>query len=141
MRLKGLFAVCLWAFLAFTILWSVAALATLVSTWLLVLSIPAACLLTWLFNRFVNWASQPKDDRRLACRLGMHRWYLDNAMFSSVERCNHCPAVDDKYDASRMDYERYLWEQNKDLPFEVACGKVARDLTMNSPSEAGFGQS
>ena len=75
----------------------------------------------------------------LRCRLGLHSWYRDSAYFRSVERCNHCPRVDDLKAAKDLEYERWLWEKYSDqgLSFDVTLFKVADDLLSQQANEEG----
>lgn len=67
--------------------------------------------------------------RKFMCRLGFHSWYLDSGMFSRVNRCNYCLAVDSKEHAEQVDYERKLWaEENTDNNFLATADKVAKRL-------------
>lgn len=63
------------------------------------------------------------------CRLGLHQWYGDSAIFSSVDRCSRCLAVKDEDAAKRLDQERQLWEEERGSEdFEKSMGRVYSKL-------------
>jgi hypothetical protein len=68
---------------------------------------------------------------RLRCKVGLHQWYTDSAMFSAVCRCNYCPAVGNRTEAAVVDQERALWALYQDLPFEEGLRRVHADLITN----------
>lgn len=74
---------------------------------------------------------------RLLCHLGLHNWYWDSALYSSVERCNFCPAVKDPIAVAQLDRERQLWKETREeepgLGFHALSGRVATRLF--SPEE------
>ena len=69
-----------------------------------------------------------KSRKPLRCTFGFHSWYLDSGLFFSVNRCNDCPAVDNKERAKLLDRERKLWEEEKQDSFFDTAGRVAEKL-------------
>lgn len=69
---------------------------------------------------------------RLLCRLGLHSWYANGSYFTTVDRCNFCPAVSDQFLAAQQDREGQLWkeiqEAEPDLDLDTFTGKVAVEL-------------
>lgn len=76
---------------------------------------------------------------RLLCKLGIHQWFTDGAMFSSVRRCNLCPAVDNERDAAELCRERGLWEQYGDLDAEAQWAAVAKGFATGEVPREGAG--
>ncbi len=67
--------------------------------------------------------------RSLLCWLGLHQWYCDSAIFSSVDRCSRCSAVKDEDAAKRLDQERRLWEKERGSEdIEKSMGRVYSQL-------------
>lgn len=48
----------------------------------------------------------------LRCRLGLHRWSRDGAMFSSADICVYCTRPANADDAARLALERELWVES-----------------------------
>lgn len=60
-------------------------------------------------------------------------------MFSSVERCNTCPAVSDEAAAKKVDRERELWqaEDTQNLS-DASFGRVFRKLMLEPEASNGL---
>jgi hypothetical protein len=71
-----------------------------------------------------------KDGRRWLCRLGFHSEFWDSAIFYSVKRCCHCPAVENQFAARRLAREREIWAEELALGtiFLEVLGRVAQRL-------------
>lgn len=69
---------------------------------------------------------------RLLCLVGFHSWYIDGSYFTSVNRCNFCPAVTDPFLAARQDHERQLFTEIREaepgLDFDVLAERVSEKL-------------
>lgn len=74
----------------------------------------------------------PKTPKPWPCRLGLHRWYCDGAIFYSIERCSRCPTVKNPLVALWLERERKLWAEEK-----LAGGSF--DDQMNRVSARLFG--
>ena len=48
------------------------------------------------------------------CRLGIHQWYRDGAMFASADRCNRCERWKHPRAGAEVERERWLWTQAPD---------------------------
>jgi len=75
--------------------------------------------------------------KSLLCRLGFHQWYLDSAIFCSVQRCQRCSAVDDESDAKRLALERKIWEEEgrNNSGYSATFLAVAKRLFLESPEQ------
>jgi hypothetical protein len=71
------------------------------------------------------------------CRIGLHRWFLDCAMFNSVDRCDMCGKVRDEWRGERLDRERSLWEEAGELglPQKEAMWHVVHNLNKDKDIE------
>lgn len=47
----------------------------------------------------------------LRCKLRLHSWFMDSAMFSSCLICNYCGKAESKRDHERLALERRLWSE------------------------------
>jgi hypothetical protein len=82
-------------------------------------------------------ASPAPHRRPLLCRLGLHSYHTDSAMFNSARRCNNCDHPQDTAGAERLDRERQLWSSGP--PGETigqAMARVGRGLA-GLPSRPG----
>ena len=56
--------------------------------------------------------SEEAARKPLRCRLGLHRWSRDGAMFSSAVICDYCEKPAKPHDAARLALERELWAES-----------------------------
>lgn len=60
------------------------------------------------------------------CRIGLHSWCYDSALFSSVRRCNRCGGVDDERAARQLERESAaLWALPADASLTEVWGAAA----------------
>lgn len=52
-----------------------------------------------------------KNKRPFLCRIGLHQWYIDGAMFTRADRCNNCDEWKHPVEGRRVELERDAWEQ------------------------------
>lgn len=58
---------------------------------------------------------QGKNRKPLRCKLGLHQWSRDAAMYSSADVCNCCGQYADDEAAQRLELERELWGEAKSV--------------------------
>ncbi len=50
-----------------------------------------------------------KSKKPLRCRIGLHAYFLDSAMFTSAMVCNRCSEPQDEQAYADLQHERELW--------------------------------
>lgn len=72
------------------------------------------------------------------CRVGLHSWYSDGAMFTAADRCERCNRWRRREDGAEVERERGYWQAGM-KPGEVVAAllvgpAVARSFGANVPS-------
>lgn len=86
----------------------------------------------WLIPAWLYDPDKEPPRRPLRCVLGLHSWYTDSAWFSSAERCRNCDGAQDEQEMSRLESERQIWAEVKEvegISFEDAQLQVAVRLS------------
>lgn len=75
--------------------------------------------------------NQLKTKLPLLCRLRLHSWTVDSAMFSHAAQCSRCLIYKNSKDQERLELERKLWEAEPAGNFAASAASVNRQLHSN----------